>query len=115
MFNNMHCVLLSCLNMPMQCTVYSYAYANMQSIFIGGIVIAGFGAAGMLSALTASDWEVYASLLLSQITNLDHDSTKTIKFVTGIIHCYRACQFLIGTSVCSLKIGFNVHDAWLHA
>ena len=43
---------------------------SMQSVFIGGIVIAGFGAAGMLSATTASDWGEYAYiLLLNQITN----------------------------------------------
>ena len=45
-------------------------FMSMQSVFIGGIVIAGFGAAGMLSATTASDWGEYAYiLLLNQITN----------------------------------------------
>ena len=68
----------------------------MQSVFIGGIVIAGFGAAGMLSALTASEWAEYAilpnTLLLNQnqMTNPNPDYTKStnIKFVAVIIHCF---------------------------
>ena len=50
---------------------------SMQSVFIGGIVIAGFGAAGMLSAITASDWGEYAYILLLDHITKDSDYTKT--------------------------------------
>ena len=73
---------------------------SMQSVFIGGIVIAGFGAAGVLSAITASDWGEYAYILL--ITNdpvYIKMSSAGSPLVAGI-YSYRACQLLIGTSVC---------------
>lgn len=74
----------------------------MQSVFIGGFVIAGYGAAGMLSAITASNWAEYANILILSRTQINPDLTKSSgsDLVTGI-YCYRACQFLIGTSVCT--------------
>ena len=76
---------------------------SLQSIFIGVIVIAGFGAAGMLSAVTASEWEEYidALILCQGARDCDNFINKSSEFnnlVAGI-YCYRACQFLVGTSV----------------
>ena len=71
----------------------------MQSVFVGGIAIAGFGAAGMLSAVTASDWAEYATILLLSDINPEFIKSTGLKLVAGI-YCYRAGQFLTGTSVC---------------
>ena len=67
-------------------------------MFIGGLAIAGFGAAGMLSAITASDWDEYADILLLSSINPDFVNISWSKIVARI-YCYRAGQFLIGTSV----------------
>ena len=76
---------------------------SMQSVFIGGIVIAGFGAAGMLSAITASDWGEYAYILLLDHITKDYDYMKMNcagSPLVARIYSYRAGQLLIGTSVC---------------
>jgi succinate dehydrogenase/fumarate reductase flavoprotein subunit len=74
--------------------------SSIQSIFIGMFVIGGFGAAGMLSAITASDWEEYVrTLLLCQEDCKALKSPGSIDALVAGIYCYRAGQFLIGTSV----------------
>ena len=74
---------------------------SMQSVFIGGIVTTGFGAAGMLSAITASDWGEYGYIILLMTNDPVYIkmSPAGSPLVAGI-YSYRACQLLIGTSVC---------------
>ena len=70
----------------------------MQSIFIGMVVIGGYGAAGMISAIAASDWDEYINTLLLCQKGCEVMKSPGSYLIAGI-YCYRASQFLIGTSV----------------